>query len=936
MQTSQKRLRKGVFSLAAAGMLSVGLALAPSPALAEEVDGGVITTTDNQQDVQAVVEEQAAQEVVVESGDAQQTVVEDVTVEEGSQNELSEEVTAGESTEEASEVTENEEVATEGEVVDASATADDATEVTTQTDLKVNSNAPTLPSNAIEVTEGTYVFQSELAPANVIDAAGVNPTNGANVGTWSYNGGNNQKWIIDKVYDDSLWYRLSLKSDPTLVLTAAGNGDANSNVQVNTKTNDDDKASLWSFVDAGSGAVKLVNALKDRAFDIAYDSKELGANILLWFDKTSNDANQKFYLVDAAPSVATSTEKTAYEGAWNLKVKDTNLLADIDHGYTTNGADLLLWTDNGGTNQKVYLEPDGKGYYKVWNVGTGKLLDVAFGNILPGTNVLQWQDNGGSNQLWAVYEATDGTWSLRNKGTGLWLGTNSPALGTSLKGLSKGTPFKASVTNLLTAGIKEIHPAANTAVNIDVSHASTASGADVLLWHDTNAQNQRFELVSAGTNLWRIRTASSGGWLCGNGKGKGITQQGSSATMSAADVWRATFRGGWYGLINESTGYALDLLGGGTGINTMVGLWDSHGGYPQHFNFVDVNLIDEGIYYIGNKNGWTLDVDHAGTAANSNILTWMKTNAQNQRFKIVKSGNGYQIISTNSNRAIGSTSATKTSEDGSFTYHNVEQQGNTIWKACIGDGGYIEFINATTGENLVSRGANVSQSNVISRKIETGSSTAAIGRSWKLSAAAGWMVVDGTWHYYNASGERVTRDGYAHEVFEHMIQPNKGNGYFNYRYFVSTSIPNCRTIVWENLNWGTSKAADWAPKFDWLAGTSMPEDATHSEAVGWFRFGGSNGEPYAGGPAAAGANNGRSPACWGVRNVIFLVLDLAYHSTGATGAAGASEVGHRVSHGCIRLMDDCIKWLYDRSNTPNGTGTVVYDEYKSNKKCGWV
>ena len=35
-------------------------------------------------------------------------------------------------------------------------------------------------------------------------------------------------------------------------------------------------------------------------------------------------------------------------------------------------------------------------------------------------------------------------------------------------------------------------------------------------------------------------------------------------------------------------------------------------------------------------------------------------------------------------------------------------------------------------------------------------------------------------------------------------------------------------------------------------------------------------------------------------------------------------------------MDDCIKWLYDRSNTPNGTGTVVYDEYKSNKKCGWV
>ena len=938
MQTSQKRLKWGAVSLAAAGALSMSLTLAPSPALAEEVDGGVITATEGQQDTQAIVEEQIAQEVPAATQDTQQAVVED-TVDEGATEVAgaTEEGTETDAavTEEpaATEVTETE--ATETEVVETETEAAEA-EITTQNDEEKKSNAPALPSKAVEVVEGTYVMQSVMAPENIIDAAGVNPTNGANVGTWSFNNGDNQKWIVEKVYEDSLWYRLFLKKDPTLVLTAAGDGGAMSNVQVNKKTNDDDKASLWSFVDAGSGAVKLVNALKGLCFDIANNNKALGANILLWYDKDGECSNQCFNLVDAAPSVEVSTSTTAYEGAWNLQVKGTDLLADIDHGLTTNGADLLLWVNNGGTNQKIYLEADGKGYYKVWNVGTGKLLDVAYGSVLPGSNVLQWENNGGSNQLWAVYQATDGTWTLRNKGTGLWLGTTAPKLGASLKGLSTGSAFKATATKILTAGIKEIHPQSNTGMNIDINNAATTSGANALLWFDTDALNQRFELVSAGDNKFRIRTASSGGWLCDNGLAKSVTQQGSSATKSSADVWRVSFAGGGIGLINESTGRALDIYGGNTAAFTSVCTWYPTGAANQHFVFNDADLFNPGIYFVGNKNLWTLDIDHAGTAANSNVVTWVKTNAQNQKFRLVKSGAGWQIISTNSNRAIGSTSAQHTSEDGSFKYHNVEQQGNNIWKACIGDGGYIEFINATTGENLVSRGASASQYNVISRDIEFGSSTASSGRSWKLSAAAGWMIVDNTWHYFNDAGERITRDGYAAEVVNHMIRPNQNNGYFNYRYFVSTSIPKCRTIVWENLNYGTGRAAEWVPKFDWLAGTSLPEDATHSEAVGWFRFGGSNGEPYSGGPAASGANNGRSPSCWGVRNVIFLWLNLAYHSTGASGAAGASEVGKRVSHGCIRLMDDCIQWLYNRNNTPNGTGTVVYNEYKADKRCGWV
>lgn len=934
MQTSQKRLKWGAVSLAAAGALSMGLTLAPSPALAEEVDGGVITATEGQQDTQAIVEEQIAQEVPAAAQDTQQAVVED-TVDEGATEVAgaTEESTGVDAT-----VTEEPAAAeaTEAEAAEAETTETEAAaEITTQAGDEKKSDAPAAPAKAVEVAEGTYVMQSVLAPENIIDAAGVNPTNGANVGTWSFNNGDNQKWIVEKVYEDSLWYRLFLKKDPSLVLTASGNGDASCNVQVNNKTNDDDKASLWAFIDAGSGAVKLVNALKDRVLDIANDDKNIGANMLLWFDKAENDANQKFKLVDAAPSVDVSTEKTAYEGAWTLRVNNTDLLADIDHGYTTNGADLLLWVDNGGTNQKVFLEPDGNGYYKVWNVGTGKLLDVAFGNILPGTNVLQWENNNGTNQLWAVYQATDGTWTLRNKGTGLWLGTTNPTLGASLKGLSTGSAFKATGTNLLTAGIKEIHPTANMSMNIDVANASTDSGATVLLWHDTNAQNQRFELVSAGENLWRIRTASSGGWLCANGKGNGVTQQGSSATVNSADVWRETYRGGWYGLINEATGYALDLLGGGTGLNTKLGTWDSHGGYPQHFTFVDVDLISEGIYYVGKQNNWTLDIDHAGTAADSNVGVWINNRAQNQKFKFVKVGAGWQIININSNRAIGSTGALITSEDGSFKYHNVEQRGNNIWKACIGDGGYIEFINAATGENLVSRGTSFDQYNVIARTIEFGSSTAAVGRSWKLSAASGWVNTDGTWHYYNAAGDRVTRDGYAYEVFNHMIEPNKGRAEFDHRYFVSTSISKSRTIVWENLNWGTNKAADWVPKFDWLAGTSMPKSKGGSEANGWFRFGGSNGAPNDHSPAASGHYDGRSPACWGVRHAIFLWLDLAYHSTAGVGAAGASEVGHRVSHGCIRLMDECINWLYDRNNTPNGTGTVIYDETNYAARQGW-
>jgi hypothetical protein len=51
------------------------------------------------------------------------------------------------------------------------------------------------------------------------------------------------------------------------------------------------------------------------------------------------------------------------------------------------------------------IGPFRRGFYILRNRATGKLIDVSGGSLSDGANVIQWTDNGGSNQKWQVVVA---------------------------------------------------------------------------------------------------------------------------------------------------------------------------------------------------------------------------------------------------------------------------------------------------------------------------------------------------------------------------------------------------------------------------------------------------------------------------------------------------------------------------------------------------
>ncbi|MFM9700915.1 RICIN domain-containing protein [Streptomyces europaeiscabiei] len=71
---------------------------------------------------------------------------------------------------------------------------------------------------------------------------------------------------------------------------------------------------------------------------------------------------------------------------------------DVKDGLTTDGAGIVQWSDNNGTNQHWTLVATGNGYYKIKNMKSDKLLALA----ASGAQLVQTTDTNADGQLWKI------------------------------------------------------------------------------------------------------------------------------------------------------------------------------------------------------------------------------------------------------------------------------------------------------------------------------------------------------------------------------------------------------------------------------------------------------------------------------------------------------------------------------------------------------
>jgi hypothetical protein len=135
-----------------------------------------------------------------------------------------------------------------------------------------------------------------------------------------------------------------------------------------------------------SGAVyQLVNQQSGKALDNARATAD-GAAVIQW---TSNTGTQQQWTVTDVGG-----------GSYKLVCKYSGKALD-NGSATTDGAGVMQWTDHGGTQQSWAITDVGGGSYKLISRRSGKALDSA-GSTTDGTTVVQRTDSGATSQKWRL------------------------------------------------------------------------------------------------------------------------------------------------------------------------------------------------------------------------------------------------------------------------------------------------------------------------------------------------------------------------------------------------------------------------------------------------------------------------------------------------------------------------------------------------------
>jgi len=307
--------------------------------------------------------------------------------------------------------------------------------------------------------------------------------------------------------------------------------------------------------------------------------------------------------VASAPSTPTSPRAGQ---TYRIVNKLTGKPFGVAGASTTNGAQIVQWTNDADPDQQWTLMDAGGGWYNVVDVNSGLALDDTNGSTSNGTVMQQWALNSGSsNQQWQVNSAGGGYYTLTNRTSGLVLDLTGGGLGDGVNiqqwAASSGdinqqfqligTP-RAAVAASPVAGQSFRIVNKTSGKPFGVAGASTSNGAQIVGSADDAALDQVWTLVNAGGGYFNLINANSGLALDDtNGStsnGTVMQQYTISGTGNSNQQWLITsVGGGYYSITSRTSGLVLDLTNGNTTDATPIQQWaGSSGNANQGWQFI--------------------------------------------------------------------------------------------------------------------------------------------------------------------------------------------------------------------------------------------------------------------------------------------------------------------------------------------------------------
>lgn len=495
---------------------------------------------------------------------------------------------------------------------------------------------------------------------------------------------------------------------------------SNTSVNANTITPIDDKKQ-GNISNASSTSVNQTNTTNNQ-LEVNLNSEDKNVK--------SNQEN-----ITKTKSL-NSTNMNIEEGVYVISSAiDGSKVIDISKGSSNNKANAQIWKSDRVDQQKFLIKKLNGDYYNLISIKSSKVLDVENASKKEGANVWQYESNGTDAQQWLIKDCGDGYCSFVSKCNGLYLNVSkdNPINGTNInviKGnnsnsqkfiLNKAEEFWGKQT--LKNGVYTIRTSLSYNKVLDVSQASTLSGANIQLWEDVNVGQQRFIIEYKGNGFYTIESFKSG---------KVLDVEGAN-TKNTTNVWQHEKNGtnaqkwviydcgdGYYNIISRCGGLYLNVSGSKTNNGANIEMYEKKDSNAQKFKIEQsaiggTQTIDNGTYQIVTSlnEKKVLDVSGASIKSEANIQLWENENVSQQKFRITYLNNGlYSIICEKSNKVLDVKGAGTKNGTNVWQYESNGTNAQQWVIKDLGDG-YYSFISRcndlylNVANNTPSNGTNV-------------------------------------------------------------------------------------------------------------------------------------------------------------------------------------------------------------------------------------
>ena len=711
----------------------------------------------------------------------------------------------------------------------------------------------------------------------VLDVVGGSASSGANVQIYQSNTTAAQRWRVS--HDDDGYLTITNVKSGKVLDVSAGSTSLGTNVQQYAACGDANYAQKWIAVPNGDGSVRLLSAVwQQRTLDVAGGSLNSQINVQLY--ASNGTVAQRFTFIATNPAPVDSCDDILKDKGWCVISPSSNgsVAFDVAGGSLKNGGNVQTYSCN-GTLSQLFRAEYRDGYYVLRNAGSGKVLDVAAGDVVPGTNVQQWDESPNDNQLFSVTANEDGSYSFINKGTGLMLAVSGSNLVAATAGDSVQTSFVfAEQEDLLSEGLYEVYPSANSSYVLDVASASVDSGANVQLYANNGSFAQKWLLkkVDGAKNTYTFESVCSTNRLAVSGT--------NVCTMAPADVkaqqWVARIDSNGIEFVSaDDQDLSLDVKGGNFASTSNIQVHSSNGSAAQRFRLRATSAtIDNGTYFIrmASRAGSVLDVSGGSHSDGANVQIWQNNDSGAQKWNFSRNGDGsYDIVNAASGKALDVKDAAASSGT------NIQQW---LRNGSAAQRWYIEY---------VSGGFRLSSALNTAFVIDVSGGNAANGTNVAL---------------YASNDSKAQRFTFKNTIY---VQPlpadqqamyNRAQWYnSNTEWLILTDTVGCRTGIFRGSR------GNWKLWSFWQCAPGKNESPT---VLGEYSVYGK------------GLSFGHGYTCWYYTQ---FYGDYLFHTQPCyTGTFNVMDptMGQRASAGCIRLTTDHAKWIYD--NIPYGTKVVNY------------